>query len=76
MYSTREVLILLREANPGELITEDRIRRAFRRGDASAPSTFAGRFAWTENDVVALARALSLAMPPRKRDCGIKEDQP
>jgi hypothetical protein len=63
MYTTRQVLGALRQANPGEAVTEERIRRSLRRGAIPPPSMFAGRFLWTDGDVRALAKALGL-MPP------------
>jgi len=63
MHSTREVIGLLREANPDVLITEERIRRALRTGKIPGPSSFAGRLAWTDADVEELAASLGLRSP-------------
>ncbi len=63
MQSTREVIALLSDANPCVQVTEDRIRHALRRGDIQPPSTFAGRLAWTPEDILALAKALGLKAP-------------
>jgi len=63
MLSTRDVLNLLRDANPGVEITEDRVRHVIRRGEIDAPSSFAGRLVWAKEDVEALAAALRLACP-------------
>ena len=60
MRSTREVIVFLSDANPGVNVTEDRIRHALRRGDIPPPSTFAGRLAWTSEDILARAKALGL----------------
>ena len=63
MHSTREVLRLLRSVNPGKEVTEDRIRRALRRGDIPPPDEFAGRLAWSSDDLLLLADALELTRP-------------
>jgi hypothetical protein len=63
MYSTREVLLILKEANPDGCVTEDRIRRVIRRGEVASPKLFAGRFVWTQNRVLQLARSLGLKAP-------------
>jgi hypothetical protein len=60
MYSTREIIKALAEANPNQRIDEERIRRAIRRGAISPPSTVAGRFVWTQADLKSLANALGL----------------
>ena len=63
MYSTREVIRYLREANTGQGITEEQIRRAIRDETITPPGTFAGRLAWSPDDVRALAKALDLRAP-------------
>ena len=63
MHSTREVIRLLILANPTAAITEERIRRALRRGSVSIPSMFAGRLAWTDSEVNELAASLGLRSP-------------
>ncbi len=63
MYSTRTVLRLLRDANPGVDLTEDRVRHMLRRGEIPPPSTFAGRLVWAESDVRCLAEALGVVVP-------------
>ena len=63
MYSTREVLRHLREANPEQDLTEEQIRRTIRDEAIAPPGTFAGRLAWTVDDVHALATALDLKAP-------------
>lgn len=60
MLSTREVIDLPRAANPDANVSEDRVRVAVRRGKVKPPRTFAGRFAWTEEDARELAQALGL----------------
>ena len=74
MYSTREVLQLLRDANCNKTIREEWIRRAIRREDAVPSATFAGRLAWTRSDIVRLAGALGLTPPevwtPDERQAG------
>lgn len=64
MLSTRAVLALLRDANPGVPLTEDRVRHALRRGEFPTPATFSGRLAWAPEDVRRLAAALGVAAPP------------
>ena len=63
MLTTTEVLRSLRAANPGTVITEDRIRHALRRGDLPSPESFAGRLAWSDQDIAALAQALKVEQP-------------
>ena len=63
MFSTREVLGLLTEANPTERVDEERIRRAIRTGTVMAPSTVAGRYVWSKQDLVLLAQATRLQVP-------------
>lgn len=63
MYPTRTVIRLLRDANPGVELTEDRIRHLLRREEIPTPSTFSGRLAWTDEDVRRLAVALNVAAP-------------
>ena len=63
MFTTRKVLALLRKANPGSVVTEDRVRHALRRGVLALPHQFAGRLAWTTAEVEALARGLGLNPP-------------
>lgn len=65
MYPTRTVIRLLRDANPGVELTEDRIRHLLRREEIPTPSTFSGRLAWTDVDVQRLADALGIAAPAR-----------
>lgn len=65
MLSTRSVLRLLRDANPGVELTEDRIRHLLRREVIPAPSSFSGRLAWTDVDVQRLAAALGITAPAR-----------
>jgi len=62
MRSTKVVVDLLRGANPGATVNEDRVRHAIRRG-LVAPESFAGRLAWSEDDVARLAAALELVPP-------------
>ncbi len=61
--TTLDVIDRLRAANPGATITEDRIRHAIRRGDVDPPQLFTNRYAWTDDDVRFLARALGLRTP-------------
>ena len=68
MYSTREVLQLLRGSNPAATITEERVRRALRREDLPGPGLFAGRLAWRPDDVLRLARSLDLTPPSLEDD--------
>ena len=63
MFSTREALDALRRANPQGHISEERVRRALRTGRISPPSTVAGRFVWSRQDLVALAEALDVQPP-------------
>lgn len=64
MFSTRKVRIVLRESNPDKEVTEDQIRHVLRRGAITPPQTFAGRLAWTTEDVAALAEQLRLDFDP------------
>ena len=63
MFSTQEVLGLLTEANPNERVDEERIRRAIRTGSVRAPSTVAGRYIWSNHDLVLLAQSMRLQVP-------------
>lgn len=63
MFSTREVLGLLRKENPHKQITEDQIRRALRNEAIRAPSMIAGRFAWLPKDVSRLVKVLKVRDP-------------
>lgn len=63
MFSTQQVLSALRRANPDELISEDRIRHALRGRRVAAPTTFAGRLAWGQTHIQALARFLGVEVP-------------
>lgn len=63
MITTRQLLALLRQANPHERITEHRLRSALRWGDVPQPTSFAGRYAWTLEQVRALAAHLELNLP-------------
>ena len=65
MHSTREVLALLIQANPGATVCEERLRRLLRTGAIPAPSTVAGRFLWDDSQVESAARALGLRAPSR-----------
>ncbi|MCB9833795.1 MAG: hypothetical protein H6807_15140 [Planctomycetes bacterium] len=63
MYSTPDVILALRAANPGHDVTEDRLRGLIRRRQLSPPSTFAGRYAWTVAEIRLAAELLGLAVP-------------
>lgn len=63
MLSTAQVLKLLAQANPARRVTEDTLRSCIRRGDVQLPPLFAGRYAWSSDDVAKLARALGLETP-------------
>jgi hypothetical protein len=63
MFTTQQVLALLRFANPTVALTEDRVRHAVRRQLVEPPDTFGGRWAWRWSDVQALAAALDLNAP-------------
>jgi hypothetical protein len=63
MFSTREVLGLLAQANRGQGIDEERLRRAIRTGAIPPPSTIAGRYVWSEGDLELLTKALGLRSP-------------
>jgi len=67
MFSTTEVIEVLRAVNPCARISEDRVRHAIRRGAIPAPDTFAGRYAWTWLDIRRLATALGLQSPDENR---------
>lgn len=62
MFSTQEVVKALQSANPDARVNEDRIRHVIRRGEVS-PRSFAGRLAWSPDDVTTLASALRLTAP-------------
>lgn len=64
MIATRELIEILRRANPGVLVDEQRVRAALRWGGVPAPRLFAGRMAWTEENARALAEHLGLELPP------------
>ena len=63
MFTTRDVLRLLRNSNPDATVTEERVRRALRTERAACPGMFAGRLAWSDDDVKALASCLGLRAP-------------
>lgn len=63
MITTRELLTVLREANPEAHVNEHTIRSALRWGGVPTPAFFAGRFAWTAHQALALARHLGLKLP-------------
>ena len=65
MFSTREVIRALQDANPGTRVSEDAIRVAIRRDKIKQLRTFAGRLVWSQADVAALAAAIGLACPSR-----------
>lgn len=62
-YLTADVLRVLREANPGEPVTETRVRSAIRRGVAPTPETRSGCYFWTWSQIRRLADALDLSIP-------------
>ena len=64
MITTRELIEVLRRANPGAVVDEQRVRAALRWGGVPAPRLFAGRMAWSEEEVRALADYLGLELPP------------
>jgi len=66
MFNTQEVVRLLQAANPGDQVSEDRVRHAIRRG-LVGPKVFASRLAWSAHDVLKLAQALNL-IPPAMTD--------
>ena len=63
MLSTRELLEILREANPGADLTENDIRSALRWGKVPAPALFAGRLAWSIEEARRLAQCLKVSLP-------------
>ena len=63
MLTTRELILLLRAANPTADVTEDLIRSAIRRELVGPPSTFAGRYAWSWDEAKSVAEALELVLP-------------
>jgi len=63
MFSTRQVLVLLRQANPHAQVDEERLRRLLRKDLIPAPSSVPGRLLWHEAEVEAAALALGLAVP-------------
>jgi len=67
MRTTREVIAALRDANPNAAVTEEGIRHALRRGDVPRPTSFAGRLAWTNDEIHQLAQVLGLRAP---KACG------
>ena len=72
MFSTREVLGLLAEANPTETVDEERLRRAIRVGSVHAPSMVAGRYVWDETEVSEVAAALGLQSPSIATEGGVR----
>jgi hypothetical protein len=65
MFTTREVLALLRTNNPDRTVTEDLIRSTIRRDRVHAPSTIAGRFLWSIGEIKTLAEVLNLTSPKK-----------
>jgi len=63
MISTRELLHLLKAANPNQKITENTIRNAIRQGKVKSPDLFAGRFIWNEDDIEDLVIFMRLKPP-------------
>lgn len=63
MFSTPDVIRLLRESNPAANVSENRVRHALRRGTVARPAIFSGRLIWTIEDVVRIASALGLKVP-------------
>ncbi len=63
MITTRQLIALLRSANPHASVDEHRVRAAIRWGGVPAPRLFAGRMAWSEGDARALAEHLGLELP-------------
>ena len=50
-------------ANPDAVVTEERVRHVLRSKKVKCPSMFAGRLAWSDDHVEALAQALGLRSP-------------
>lgn len=63
MFSTADSIRLLRAANPGKRVTEDKVRHVLRRGCGPTPKSFSGRLVWSREDVGTLALALGLLAP-------------
>ncbi len=62
-FLTAEVLRCLRDSNPDQTVTEDRVRSAIRRGAIQTPRTLSGCYFWTWDEVRHLAHALDLKLP-------------
>jgi len=74
MYSTRQVLAILQQANLGARVTEERLRRILRNGVIPFPSTVAGRLLWQVREIKAAAEALSLTVPAGLRQGAMPPD--
>lgn len=63
--STRNVLRLLRDANPTKAsrVTDAAIRVAIRSERIAPPQVLAGRYLWTPEDIRSLVAALGLRCP-------------
>ncbi len=63
MYSTRQVVELLRRANPRAGLSESRVRNVLRRQSIPSIRIIAGRLVWARADVNQLARLLDVEPP-------------
>lgn len=63
MYSTKNVLKVLRKTNPNINVTEDQIRGIIRRSKILPPPIIAGRFIWSNIYVYWIAKRLGLKAP-------------
>lgn len=77
-YLTSEVLKHLRESNPEQAVTENRVRSAIRRGAVQTPRILSGCYFWTWDEVRSLAQALNLDEPqsPCGHETGEGGDEP
>lgn len=74
-FSTADVLAHLRRKFPRRAVTEDRLRMLIRRGRIPTPHLFAGRYAWSDDDIRALEDHLRAPQGPADETDGAKSAQ-
>jgi hypothetical protein len=63
MFTTREAIEILRQANPDSDVSEELVRRAIRQGAVTRPPMFAGRLVWSIDHIQLLVHHLGLQVP-------------
>ena len=63
MYGTVSAIAAIARANPGTVVSEDRVRHVLRKGHIPAVRRFAGRLVWSTSDIELLAQHLGLKSP-------------